>query len=234
MKFVDLFCGIGGFHAALHQLGHECIFASDIDKHAASVYEKNWGRPGGFDVNCDIQEAIEEIPPMDIICAGFPCQPFSKSGSQEGFEDQTRGTLFHDICTLAQKHKPAVIFLENVPNLVRHDNGNTMQVIESRIGELGYKHWWKILSPHRYGTAQIRSRVYIVCIRDDLAPDFEFSFPEEKHHELDVSTVLDKTVHERYNLTSVETGWIEMWEDFLQNVTIKTTRTPYLVGLLSG
>ena len=80
MRFVDLFCGIGGFHAALHRLGHDCVFATDIDAHAATVYEANWGRPGGFPVHCDIRKIIDDIPPMDIICAGFPCQPFSKSG----------------------------------------------------------------------------------------------------------------------------------------------------------
>ena len=225
MRFVDLFCGIGGFHSALDRLGHECVFATDIDKSAAEVYESNWGKPGGFDVHCDIREMIDEIPEMDIICAGFPCQPFSKSGSQSGFEDQTRGTLFHDICTLAEKHRPAVMFLENVPNLVRHDSGNTMSVIESRIEEMGYSHWWEILSPHNFGTAQIRTRVYIVCIRDDLVTDFEFSFPKGKHHDLDVRTVLDESVDDKYSLTPVEVGWIEMWEDFLKNVN-KDTKLP--------
>ena len=222
MRFVDLFCGIGGFHSALERLGHECVFATDIDSHAAAVYEANWGKPGGFDVNSDIREVIDEIPEMDIICAGFPCQPFSKSGPQDGFGDQTRGTLFHDICSLAEKHRPSVLFLENVPNLVRHDNGNTMRVIESRISEMGYRHWWKILSPHKYGTAQIRTRVYIVCIREDLAMDFDFSFPKEKHHDLDVRTVLDDAVEERHDLSPVEVGWIEMWEDFLRNVNTDT------------
>ena len=222
MRFVDLFCGIGGFHAALHRLGHECVFATDIDSNAAEVYEKNWGRPGGFSVNSDIRKVISEIPEMDIICAGFPCQPFSKSGSQAGFHDQTRGTLFHDICSLAEIHKPAVMFLENVPNLVAHDAGNTMRVIESRIGELGYKHWWKILSPHNYGTCQIRKRVYIVCIRDDLTQEFDFSFPKERSFELDIRTVLDESVDAKYNLTEDEIFWIDMWEDFLKNVNIET------------
>ena len=152
---IDAICGpvlgIGGFHAALHRLGHECVFATDIDKYAAETYEKNWGKPGGFDVNCDIREVIDMIPEMDIICAGFPCQPFSKSGSQEGFQDQTRGTLFHDICYLAEKHSPKALFLENVPNLVKHDAGNTFLVIEKRLQELGYDFEWKILSPHKFG-----------------------------------------------------------------------------------
>jgi DNA (cytosine-5)-methyltransferase 1 len=220
MRFVDLFCGIGGFHAALHNLGHECVFATDIDSHAASVYESNWGRPGGNQVHCDIRDVIDDIPEMDIICAGFPCQPFSKSGSQQGFQDQTRGTLFHDICTLAEKHKPSVIFLENVPHLVKHDSGNTMKVIESRITELGYKYWWKIISPHDYGTCQIRKRVYIVCIREDLTGSIDFSFPTGKKTKLDIRTILDEKVDSKYNLTKDELYWMNMWEDFLKNVNV--------------
>jgi len=222
MRFADLFCGIGGFHAALHQLGHECVFSTDIDKHAAEVYEANWGKPGGFDVLCDIRDVIDDIPEVDIICAGFPCQPFSKSGAQEGFEDQTRGTLFHDICYLAEKHRPAVLFLENVPNLVRHDDGNTFSVIESRIRELGYGFWWKILSPHKFGTPQIRTRVYMVCIREDLVSGMDFTFPKETTHELDVRTVLDDEVADEYGLSEKEIHWIETWEDFLKNVNVDT------------
>ena len=222
MRFVDLFCGIGGFHAALHRLGHECVFATDIDAHAAAVYESNWGQPSGHPVHCDIRKVIDDIPEMDIICAGFPCQPFSKSGAQEGFGDQTRGTLFHDICTLAEKHKPAVLFLENVPNLVAHDKGNTMKVIESRIDEMGYKHWWKILSPHNYGTCQTRKRVYIVCIRNDLVQDFEYTFPKERHYDLDIRTVLDESVDEKYSMNADELYWLDMWEDFLKNVNTDT------------
>ena len=225
VRFADLFSGIGGFHAALHQLGHECVFATDIDKHASKVYEVNWGKPGGFDVNCDIRDVIDDIPEMDIICAGFPCQPFSKSGAQEGFEDQTRGTLFHDICYLAEKHSPAVLFLENVPNLVAHDNGNTMKVIDARIEEMGYRHWRKIISPHNYGTCQIRKRVYIVCIRKDLVQDFEFTFPKERNSDLDIRTVLDEEADEKYNMTSDEIAWLDMWEDFLKNVN-KETKLP--------
>ncbi|SVC11824.1 uncharacterized protein METZ01_LOCUS264678, partial [marine metagenome] len=199
------------------------VFASDIDISAAEVYETNWGKPGGFEVLSDIRDIIDDVPSMDIICAGFPCQPFSKSGGQAGFEDQTRGTLFHDICYLAEKHSPAVMFLENVPNLVNHDGGNTFGVIESRVRELGYGFWWKILSPHKLGTPQIRTRVYMVCIRDDLIADREFTFPEESvDHELDVKSVLDGEVDEEYGISDEETLWIEMWDDFLKNVNTQT------------
>jgi len=222
MRFVDLFCGIGGFHAALHRLGHECVFATDIDAAAAAVYEANWGQPGGAPVHCDIRNVINDIPEMDIICAGFPCQPFSKSGAQAGFGDQTRGTLFHDICTLAEKHNPSVLFLENVPNLVKHDGGNTFAVIESRIQELGYKFWWKILTPHKLGTPQIRTRVYMVAIREDLAGNLEFTFPKERTFDLDVRTVLDDTADEKYSLPERELHWLEIWDDFLKNVNVDT------------
>jgi DNA (cytosine-5)-methyltransferase 1 len=223
MRFVDLFCGIGGFHAALHRLGHECVFATDIDKAAAETYELNWGKPGGFDVNCDIREVLNEIPKMDIICAGFPCQPFSKSGAQKGFQDQTRGTLFHDICHLAEKHKPKILFLENVPHLVKHDGGNTFSVIQQRIEELGYDLQWAILSPHKFGVPQVRTRVYIVAIRKDLAKGRDFSFPKEVNDvELDVRSVLDKKVDSKYDLTEKEFAWLKMWEEFLINVNTDT------------
>ena len=223
MRFVDLFCGIGGFHAALHRLGHECVFASDIDMHAAEVYELNWGQPQGYSVNCDIRKVIDEIPPMDIICAGFPCQPFSKSGSQKGFTDQTRGTLFHDICTIAEKHQPSVIFLENVPNLVSHDGGNTFSVIQSRLSELGYEHEYAILSPNKFGVPQVRKRVYIVAIRSDLVNGKKFVFPNEHDiASLDVRTILDEQVSEKYNMSEKEINWLEMWEEFLINVNVET------------
>ena len=219
MRFVDLFCGIGGFHAALHRIGHQCVFATDIDRYAAETYEKNWGKPSGFDVHCDIREVIDEIPAMDIICAGFPCQPFSKSGAQEGFSDQTRGTLFHDICYLAKKHSPMVLFLENVPNLVKHDNGNTFKVIQESIDELGYDFQWSILSPHKYGVPQVRTRVYIVAIRKDLAKGRDFQFPVEiKGVKLDVNSVLDQKVDLKYDMSEKELSWLNMWEDFLKNV----------------
>ena len=107
MRFADLFCGIGGFHAALDRLGHECVFATDIDKHAASVYEMNWGKPGGFDVHCDIREVIDEIPEMDIICAGFPCQPLAsqvlRRDSKTKLEELCSTTFVISLKSIAQR-----------------------------------------------------------------------------------------------------------------------------------
>jgi DNA (cytosine-5)-methyltransferase 1 len=123
IKFIDLFAGIGGFHQALKNIGgFECVFASELDKDASYIYELNHGIKALSDIT-KIHE--KQIPPHDLICAGFPCQPFSKSGYQQGFDD-IRGTLFFDIIRIAKEHKPKIILLENVSNISTHDNGNTI------------------------------------------------------------------------------------------------------------
>ena len=122
LKFIDLFAGLGGFHLALEQLGCECVFASEINPDLRQLYERNHGIPCAGDTKVDIKN---EIPAHDILCAGFPCQPFSKAGMQGGFEDeQGRGNLFYRIMDILNEHKPEYVFLENVPNLKSHDGGN--------------------------------------------------------------------------------------------------------------
>jgi len=119
-KFIDLFCGIGGFHLALSSFGAQCVFASDIDKEACAVYEKNFNMKPDGDIT---KIEAKDIPKHDILCAGFPCQPFSISGNQKGFDDEKgRGKLFFDIVRIAKYHKPKVLLLENVKNFEKHDN----------------------------------------------------------------------------------------------------------------
>ena len=132
--FIDLFCGIGGFHEALTQLGGTCVLASDIDEKCKKIYEKNYKiKPEG-----DIKDIdIPSIPNFDVLCAGFPCQPFSKAGHQKGFEDD-RGNLFFNICDIVKHHKPKYLLLENVRNLSTHDDGNTWNVIHKHILDMGY------------------------------------------------------------------------------------------------
>ena len=166
MKFIDLCCGIGGFHQALANMGMECVLASDIDKECRNNYEENYSiRPEGDLKNI----VIRDIPPFDVLCAGFPCQPFSKAGHQNGFDDK-RGNIFFDICKIAQHHEPKYIILENVRNFASHDGGNTWKVIKTKINELGYATYEcpTILNALYFGVPQSRERVVVLCKRKDL------------------------------------------------------------------
>jgi DNA (cytosine-5)-methyltransferase 1 len=165
-KFIDLFCGIGGFHQALKNINGECVFACDIDNNCRNIYEQNYGlKPEG-----DITKInIKNIPSFDILCAGFPCQPFSKAGYQKGFDDD-RGNLFFNICNIIEYHKPKYLLLENVKNLSSHDDGNTWKVIKENIDKLGYYTYYEpvILNVLHFNIPQNRERVIIMCKRKDL------------------------------------------------------------------
>ena len=164
-KFIDLFAGIGGFHQAMTQLGGECVFASEIDKHAISIYKKNFNINSNFNI-CDVE--AKDIPKHDVLCAGFPCQAFSIAGKQEGFDDETRGTLFFEIERILKHHHPPYIILENVRNLASHDKGRTWKTIEEHLHKIGYRLTSDplIVSPHHFGTPQLRERVIILGIYD--------------------------------------------------------------------
>ena len=124
ITFIDLFCGIGGFRLALESLGAKCVFSCDKDRQARKTYEANFGEEPEGDITTI---AADSIPDFNILCGGFPCQPFSIAGKQRGFKD-TRGTLFFEIVRIVKAKQPEVVFLENVPNLARHDNGNTLSI----------------------------------------------------------------------------------------------------------
>jgi DNA (cytosine-5)-methyltransferase 1 len=174
--FIDLFCGIGGFHSALSSLGGRCVFASDIDKYAKEVYEKNYGlKPHGDITKID----VKDIPAHDIICAGFPCQPFSISGDQKGFEDP-RGQLFFNVVAIAKHHNPKVVFLENVKNFEKHDGGKTLDTVKKELENIGYTVYSKVLRASDYGVPQARNRIYIVAFRNDLDSS-QFSFPTKSN-----------------------------------------------------
>ena len=172
--FIDLFAGLGGFHLALNSLGAKCVYANEWDVPAQKVYEKNFGIiPEG-----DITKVNEKtIPDHDILCAGFPCQAFSISGKQRGFED-SRGTLFFDVARIVKEKHPKVVFLENVKNFASHDGGKTISVIKATMEELGYSFNYKVLNAVDYNIPQKRERVYMVCFRNVLGiSDFEYPEP---------------------------------------------------------
>ena len=137
MRFIDLFAGLGGFHQALAHLGHECVFASEIDDELRGLYLKNFPSMHGK-VHGDIRATKAMVPSHDILCAGFPCQPFSKSGEQLGTNDQTRGTLFHEIIDILKKWNPKYVILENVGNFARHDSGRTWKIVRGELQRMGY------------------------------------------------------------------------------------------------
>lgn len=173
-RFIDLFSGIGGFRLALESFEAKCVYSSEIDKHAREVYEKNFSEmPDG-----DITKVNEvNVPNHEILCAGFPCQAFSISGKQQGFED-TRGTLFFHIARIVKEKKPLVVLLENVKNFVKHNNGETFQTIKNIMEELNYDFYFKVLNACDFGVPQKRERLYIVCFRKDLnIKDFQFPTP---------------------------------------------------------
>lgn len=158
IKFIDLFCGIGGIRLGLDSQGFECVFSSDINTECQRTYKTNFREEPFGDIT-KIDE--KSIPDHDILCAGFPCQPFSISGKQKGFDD-TRGTLFFDICRIINEKKPSVVFLENVKHMVHHNGGRTLQTILDKLEDLGYEVSWRVLNGVDFGVPQNRERIIII------------------------------------------------------------------------
>lgn len=180
--FIDLFAGIGGFHLALSQLGMKAVFASEIDKHARQTYLANHDIDESV-FNDDIRSINpNDISDHDILCAGFPCQPFSQAGHKKGFEDgkdSERGNLFFSIVDILEAKKPKAFILENVRGLVNHDNGNTFNVIKEHLKELNYEISYKVLKASDYGKPQHRPRIYIIGFNKELVDvSSPFTFPE--------------------------------------------------------
>jgi len=230
-KFIDLFAGIGGFHIAMQQLGGECVFAAEIDDDAISTYKSNFD----IDARCDVTKVNpNEIPKFDVLCAGFPCQAFSKAGQQKGFSD-TRGTLFFEIERILlfhlEKYKsPNFIVLENVRNLVSHDNGNTWETIKNHLKAMGYimTETPIIVSPHNFGIPQLRERVLIfgihksVCLSDRL----DFDFIKSEKNLTNALSILDNNVDEKYLISDYEEKILNAWDEFIKGINEKTIGFP--------
>lgn len=168
IRFVDLFCGIGGFRLALERLGWACVFSSDVYHPARETYRAAFGETPAGDVR---EVPAGEVPDHDVLCAGFPCQPFSVSGLRRGLED-TRGTLFYEIARIAKAKSPEVLFLENVPHLERHDGGKTFATMVGVLERMGYRVDHRVLDASRFGVPQSRRRLFIVATRG--GDGFEF------------------------------------------------------------
>lgn len=218
-RFVDLFAGLGGFHLALKALGGKCVFAAEWKEHLRDLYEINFGlRPEG-----DITKIkARNVPDHDVLTAGFPCQPFSKAGDQLGFECTEQGNLFFNVAAIIRIKRPKYFILENVPNLLKHDNGRTWERIQQILGHtskgLGYHIQAKRFSPHNFGIPQIRDRVYIVGA---LEPLEEFAWPATSDAETSIDSILDENPATAKQLSEQVTECLIVWNDFLKRCPTK-------------
>jgi DNA (cytosine-5)-methyltransferase 1 len=191
--YIDMFCGIGGFHLAASSLGMKCVFACDVDEEVQKAYEHNFGlKPEG-----DIRLIKEnEIPDHDLFCAGFPCQPFSIIGKRQGFDDM-RGTLFFEIVRILKAKRPRAVLLENVKQLTTSDKGNVIGRIESELKELDYHVAWKVMNALDFGLPQKRERVLIAATLDDFGKDFPWPKGDRKNMKL-LKDVLEKNPDDKH------------------------------------
>lgn len=225
-KYIDLFAGIGGFHYALNSFGAKCVFASEWDSYASETYYRNHNfKPSG-----DITQIDENIiPEHDIICGGFPCQAFSISGKQKGFED-TRGTLFFDIARIINRHTPKILFLENVKNLIKHDNGRTIVTIINSLTGLGYNVYYKVLNASNFGLPQNRERVYIVGFHRSLNSE-NFKFPKPYNKKVSLFDILEENPE---NTKIIERDDIKIYKEILPTNSlfeeIKLLNKPIQIG----
>jgi len=203
IKFIDLFSGIGGFRLAFESVGAVCVFSAEIDKQACATYQKNFGE----NPFCDVTKLkASALPSFDILCAGFPCQPFSLAGKRRGFND-TRGTLFFDIERILQTKQPKAFILENVKGLINHDKGNTLKVILKTLREkLNYNVFSKVLNSKDYALPQNRERIYIIGFKEQHV---EFNFPEPMEKKIDLSTIRESNL-EGTNISDLAKAHIEM------------------------
>ena len=249
-KFVDLFAGIGGFHAALGAMGGECVYASEIDKDAARIYQRNWGLKPDGDITLAANEEVMEVPPHDVLVGGFPCQPFSKSGKQMGMEE-TRGTLFWNIARIIEVHKPSIVLLENVRNIAGPRHIHEWEVIIQTLRQLGYRVSKEpmVVSPHLIrrefgGRPQVRERVFIAATRipagkkdrntDTEIPDLSAVMMnwDPQSWKLDKDLPLEKltTIASKKDVALVDTEikWLEAWNEFteIMRVELKGEKLP--------
>ena len=224
-KFIDLFCGIGGFHQAMESLGGECVFACDIDADCRKTYEANYGLKPDVDVT-KIDPA--KLPAFDVLCGGFPCQAFSKAGKRLGFADETKGTLFFDVERIMAHCQPKYALLENVRNLASHDGGNTWRTIHEHLTNIGYNVLEEpvIFSPHYLGIPQHRERVFIMCVRKDIGtlPVFQFN-AKGKLPKCSVENILQDDADikdlQKYRLSEDKIQLVDLWNEFIQNIKCK-------------
>lgn len=226
LKYIDLFCGIGGFHQALREMGAECVLACDKDKYCRQVYEMNYDMKVAEDVK---KLKPEEMPDFDIICAGFPCQAFSNAGKKKTFDDD-RGLLFDEIMRIAKVKKPRFMFLENVKHILKVGNGEVIKYIFAQLDKHGYEVQYFNMSPHEYGIPQQRERVYFVCVRKDIYTT-PVSLVYPKTDEIRFHEYLDKKdeIPEKYFLKGDVLNTLNAWEEMIKAFVVDEKISPTIL-----
>lgn len=197
-RTVSLFSGIGGFDLGFMYAGFNIIWANDFEKYACQTYRENVSK----NIVCgDIRVEKDNIPEHDVLIGGFPCQPFSTLGKLKGFDDEERGTLFFVIKEIIKKHKTKVVVLENVKNIMNHDNGNTFKKIIHELESLGYVCFYHVFNSADYGIPQRRNRCYIIALLGEYFNTPDFPFPPKQELKITTQDLLDDDVEEKYFLT---------------------------------
>jgi len=219
-RFIDLFAGLGGFHVALRGLGGDGVFAAEWESGLKALYETNFGIAPWSDVNdLDTDWAINEhVPDHEVLTAGFPCQPFSKSGKQQGFEHTLQGHLFFKVHDILRVKRPGQFILENVPNILSHDSGKTQSTIVKMLVDLGYEVDVRRLSPHQFGIPQVRERAYFVGKLASQGGLVGFEWPLESKEETTIASALDSDMSPVREVPARTQEAIDMWRDFLRRV----------------
>ena len=223
-KFIDLFSGIGGFHQALSSFGSQCVLACDIDAACRKNYKLNYDIEPLSDVK---KIDIKTMPDFDILCGGFPCQPFSNAGNKSTFDDD-RGLLFDEIIKIAIYKKPKFMFLENVKHILKVGDGDVLKYIKQKIDSADYHLQLFKMSPHEYGIPQQRERIYFVCVRKDIynGKDIQIIKPEVK---IDFKKYLDTSVDKKYNIQEDIKECLEVWDEMIKIFAVGEKISPTIL-----
>ena len=226
LKYIDLFCGIGGFHQALNKLNATCVLACDIDKDCREVYKDNYDIEPEPNVKTINENTMDDF---DILCAGFPCQAFSNGGKKKCFEDD-RGLLFDEIIRIARTKQPRFMFLENVKHILKVSNGEVITYIKNKIASIGYHLQLINISPHNYGIPQQRERIYFVCIRNDIYNGTDVVLPTYTG-KIEFDKFLDKKedISDNYFIKNDILNVLESWDEIISIFEINEKISPTIM-----
>lgn len=224
LKYIDLFCGIGGFHQALKKLGCECVMACDIDLQCRETYYENYDIMPLQDIKKIDEKTMVDF---DILCGGFPCQPFSNGGKKKSFDDD-RGLLFDEIIRIAKYKKPKFMFLENVKHILKVSNGEVFDYIKEKIASIGYVLQIFHMSPHNYGIPQQRERIFFVCVRNDIYDNKQIEL-YSKNLSIKIDDIIEKDCDKKYYITNDIKNVLDAWDELIKQFDVNEKLSPTIL-----